>query len=126
MRSCRTLFAVTFSAMMMVVAVGCGDDMTDDGTEQGNKTVSDLDITPDTASMKKGETLQYKLKATYSDGTEDADVSRAPDVEWVTSDAKVATVSASGLVTAVEEGTVTITAKLGDADESESLVVMPP
>jgi uncharacterized protein YjdB len=111
---------------MMVVAVGCGDDTTPDGTEQGNKTVSDLDITPDTASMKKGETLQYKLKATYSDGTSDADVASDSDVAWSTSDAETATVSASGLVTAVKEGTAKITAKFGGKEESESIVVTPP
>jgi uncharacterized protein YjdB len=130
MKSYRSLFALACSAMMAVAAVGCGDDTKDTDTSssgtQGNKTVSDLDITPDTASMKVGETLQYKLKASYSDGSTDEDVSGDSDVSWTSSDAKVATVSSSGLVTAVDAGTVTITAKLGDETETESLVVTAP
>jgi len=125
MNSYRKLFAVAFSAMMAVVAVGCGDEGTDDPAEQGNKTVSDLDLTPDTASMKKGETLQYILKVTYSDGTSEPDMSSDADVEWVSSDTATATVSDEGLVTAVDEGTVTITARFGGQEETESLVVTP-
>jgi len=124
MKSYRNLFAVACSAMMMV-AVGCGDDNTDNTEPTGNKTVSDLDITPDASSMKKGETLQYKLKVTYSDGTVDDDVAGDADVSWSSSDAATATVSEDGLVTAVEEGTATITAKLGDEEETETIIVTP-
>ncbi|MDC3959214.1 Ig-like domain-containing protein [Polyangium jinanense] len=118
------LFAMAFSAMSMVAAVGCGDDNADD-IELDNKTVSDLDLTPDTSSMKKGETLQYTLKVTYSDGTSDGDMSRHARVEWISSDPATATVSADGLVTAIDEGTVTITARFGGEEESETLVIMP-
>ncbi|MDI1429069.1 Ig-like domain-containing protein [Polyangium sorediatum] len=109
------LFAMAFSAMSMVTALGCGDE--------SNKTVSDLDLTPDTSSMKKGETLQYTLKVMYSDGSADGDMSG--DAEWVSSDPATATVSADGLVTAIDEGTVTITARYGGEEETESLVVLP-
>ncbi|UQA56858.1 Ig-like domain-containing protein [Polyangium aurulentum] len=124
MNSYRTLFAVACSAMM-AFAAGCGDDNTDNTEPTGNKTVSDLDITPDASSMKKGETLQYKLKVTYSDGTVDDDVAGDADVSWSSSDAATATVSEDGLVTAVEEGTATITAKLGDEEETETIIVTP-
>ncbi|MDC0741576.1 Ig-like domain-containing protein [Polyangium mundeleinium] len=117
MKLYRMLFAMAFSAMSMVAAVGCGDE--------DNKTVSDLDLTPDTSSMKKGETLQYTLKVMYSDGTSDGDMSSHADVEWISSDAATATVSADGLVTAIDEGTVTITARFGGQEESESLVILP-
>ena len=124
MKSYCMLFAMAFSAISMVGVVGCGAD-TSDEIELDNKTVADLDLTPDTSSMKKGETLQYTLKVTYSDGTSDGDMSRHSAVEWISSDPATATVSADGLVTAIDEGTVTITARLGGEEESETLVIMP-
>jgi hypothetical protein len=124
MKTYRMLFAVALSATMMVGTVGCGDD-TAGGIEDGNKTVADLDLTPDASSMKKGETLQYTLKVTFSDGSTDSDMARRTGVEWISSDPEIATVSADGLVTAIDAGTVTITARYGGEEESESLVIMP-
>jgi uncharacterized protein YjdB len=124
MKSYRMLFAMAFSAMSMVAAAGCVVDDSD-VIDQDNKTVADLDLTPDTNSMKKGETLQYTLKVMYSDGTSDGDMARRGGVEWISSDPETATVSSDGLVTAIDEGTVTITARFGGKEESETLVVMP-
>jgi len=124
MKTYRTLFAAALSAAMMVGTVGCGNDA-GGGAGQDNKTVADLDLTPDTSSMKKGEKLQYTLKVTYSDGTSDSDMGRHSDVEWISSDPTIATVSSDGLVTAIAAGTVTITARYGGEEESESLVIMP-
>lgn len=59
-----------------------------------------------TATLKVGATQQ--LSATKA-----PDYSKAP-ITWVSSDASVATVSATGLVKALKAGTVSITAQAGD------------
>lgn len=124
MKSYRTLFAVGLATVLSMGMVACGSD-TDEGTKHGNKTVSSLDLTPDTASMKQGEKLQYKLVVKFSDGTTEADMARRTGVEWISSDPAVATVSSDGMVTAVAAGTVKITARYGGKEESESLIVLP-
>lgn len=67
------------------------------------------------ATVEKGQTLQ--LSATASDGSE---------IQWDSSDGSVATVSAEGLVTAVNEGTASVRAKKkgGAASASCSLTVV--
>ncbi|MDC0741568.1 Ig-like domain-containing protein [Polyangium sp. rjm3] len=82
-------------------------------------------LTPDTSSMKKGETLQHTLKVRSSDGTSNGEMSRHADVEWSSSDAATATVSPDGLVTAIDEGTVPITARFGSQEESKALIILP-
>lgn len=66
--------------------------------------------------LKVGATLQ--LTATVA--PENADVK---DVEWSTSDAKIATVSATGLVTAVAKGEATITVTTKDGGKTATCKV---
>ena len=73
-----------------------------------------------TTLMSLGETVQ--LIASVLDGN-GQQVSGAV-VEWSSSDASVATVSAQGLVTAVGNGSVTITARSGNASASIPVSVM--
>src|ERR1019366_4674280 len=68
--------------------------------------VASLTVTPTTASLAIGATQQ--LTATTLDANGNTLSGRA--VTWGTSDATKATVSASGLVTAIAPGTATITA----------------
>ena len=70
--------------------------------------------------MSLGETLQ--LSATVLDGNGQP-VSDAT-IEWLSSDEYVATVSAQGLVTAVANGSVTVTARSGGASASIPVTVM--
>ena len=69
--------------------------------------VEKVTLNQETATLKEGETLQ--LAATVS--PEDADYS---GIIWSTTDETIATVSEDGLVTAVLEGTVVITAQAGE------------
>ena len=62
-----------------------------------------VSVSPNTASLTIGETLQLKASVSPSSATK-------KDVTWSSSKSSVASVSASGLVTAVNEGTATITA----------------
>lgn len=71
-----------------------------------------------TATLKVGATLQ--LSATKA-----PDYSKAP-ITWVSSDASVATVSATGLVKALKAGTVSITAQAGDKFATVKVTVNKP
>ena len=65
--------------------------------------VESVSVNPNTASLTIGETLQLKASVSPSSATK-------KDVTWSSSKPSVASVSASGLVTAVSEGTTTIIA----------------
>jgi WD40 repeat protein len=68
--------------------------------------VASVDVSPDSASVAVGGTVQ--LAAALTDAGGEPLIGRA--VTWASGDAAVATVSGAGLVTAVAEGTTTITA----------------
>lgn len=59
------------------------------------------------ASIEEGKTLQLHVAVAPNDATNS-------NVNWTSSDETIATVSSSGLVTAVKEGTATITATAAD------------
>ena len=74
--------------------------------KEKNIEVSSVSITQATAEMYIGETAQLSATVLPSDATEKT-------VSWTSSKLSVATVSSTGLVTAVAEGTSTITASAG-------------
>lgn len=64
-----------------------------------------------TASLKVGDTKQVTAVADPVDADDAADVNKA--VKYASSDDTIATVVADGTITAVKEGTATITATSG-------------
>ena len=70
-----------------------------------------------------GTTTQFDAKATLSDSTTQDVTSSAT---WQSSDATVATVSASGVVTGVAAGTVTVTATYQNVSGSLLLTINAP
>ncbi|MGL6002398.1 MAG: Ig-like domain-containing protein, partial [Plesiomonas sp.] len=78
-----------------------------------NAVVTQLNITPDTASIPLGLKLKLNAKARFSDGSV-VDVTHANTMNWIPSDSNIATVSNTdpnkGMVTAVAQGSTTITA----------------
>ena len=71
------------------------------------KAPTSLSVTPAESTIASNQTVQLTATATYSDSSIE-DISGT--VTWKSSDTSIATVSSSGLVTAVNEGPVTITA----------------
>ncbi|HEX4309698.1 MAG TPA: Ig-like domain-containing protein [Acidobacteriaceae bacterium] len=67
-----------------------------------------LNIIPRNQNLTVGQTLKPLAIATYGNGGRSADFSQ--QVAWESSDAKVATVDAKGVITAVGAGDATITA----------------
>lgn len=91
---------------------GGGGDLVDSMKVEG------LTTNTATATLKVGATQQ--LSATKA-----PDYSKAP-ITWVSSDASVATVSATGLVKALKAGTVSITAQAGDKFATVKVTVNKP
>lgn len=71
------------------------------------KAPTSIAVTPATNTIASNQTVQLTATATYNDASTE-DISGT--VTWTSSDTSIATVSSSGLVTAVQEGSVTITA----------------
>jgi uncharacterized protein YjdB len=84
--------------------------------------VATVTVTPSTASVVAGQTVQ--LAATLKDANGNMLTGRA--VTWSSSNAAAATVSATGLVTGVSAGTVTITAMSEGKTGTASITVTAP
>lgn len=86
-----------------------------------------VQVSPDTAMLEVG--AQTQLRAAVLDPV-GFDLETNRKLTWKSSDATVATVSSTGLVTAVKAGVVTITAKsgpaLGTAAITVKSIVVPP
>ena len=94
MKNAKLVLALVVVLVMCMALSACQDPIT-----------YTLDKT--TLSLEEGKTQQLKVIA--SDGSQ-------ATVTYTSSDAKVATVSNSGLVTAVAPGSATITAKVGETE----------
>ena len=87
-------------------------------------TLSSIAVTPASASVVAGSTLQFTATGSYSDGTT-KDLTST--VNWTSSDASKATIAAtSGLATGVAAGTATITATSGSISGTDMLTVTAP
>jgi len=83
-------------------------------------TLQSIAITPATFTLTAGATQQLAVTGTYSNGTTQNVTS---SVAWSSSNTADATVSASGLVTAVANGTSTITATFGSLSATSAATV---
>ena len=76
-----------------------------------NATLSSIAVTPNTTTVALGVTQQYIATGTFSDGTS---LNITSSVSWTSSDASVATISASGVATPVAAGNTNIKASLNN------------
>jgi hypothetical protein len=77
-------------------------------------------VTPAGPAVPRGATLQFAATGTYSDGSSAALTS---GVTWASSAPSVATISPSGLATALATGTTTISATMGSVTGSTLMTV---
>ncbi len=109
---------IRWTCLCLAALTACGE-----GTSEPNPPtapvpeVTTVSVTPPTASLFMSETLQ--LTATVKD--QQGVVMTGKAVTWSSSDLPLATVSASGLVIGVAEGTVTITAAVDGKSGGASL-----
>ena len=81
--------------------------------------VDAIAVSPSADTLVAGDTLRLAAEAIDANGHAVA----GAEFSWETSDASVATVDASGLVTAVGEGTATVTASSGTAQGTAEITV---
>jgi Bacterial Ig-like domain (group 2) len=85
-------------------------------------TLNSITVTPASASILIGNTVQFTATGNYSDGTMQNLTSTA---SWTTSPTGIATVAA-GLATGVSAGTTTVTATSSPVSGNASLTVVQP
>ena len=100
----------------LVAACGGGD-----GGEPA-RTVTTVTVSSPTSTPRQGDTVQLTAVARDQFG----DVVPGTTATWSTSDARIATVSASGLLLALTPGSVVTTATAGGVAGSVSLLVLGP
>lgn len=83
-------------------------------------TLSSIAVTPALPSLAKGTTQQLTATGTFSDGTTQ---DLTTQVSWMSAAATVATVDATGLLTAVGVGTSLVSVSLGDLGGSTTVTV---
>lgn len=111
---------LTSIASLLIVAA-CGKDSTGPSQARVIPQVHDIEVVPTDASLRVGETLIMTARVRADSGADRT-------VNWSSSDPRRATISATGIVTGVSEGTVVITASSKaqpDIAKSATLTVTP-
>jgi uncharacterized protein YjdB len=85
------------------------------------RPVATVAVAPGNANLFVGRTLQLSASARDAQGT----ALTGRPVSWSVSDPAIATISATGLVTAVAPGTIAITATVEGVEASTGLTVVP-
>jgi len=81
-----------------------------------NTQISSVDVTPATQSLVVGQTAQYTATGVIEHGSHPSSSSNVTDqVTWSSSNPAVATVSSTGMATAVSAGSATISATMAGA-----------
>jgi alpha-tubulin suppressor-like RCC1 family protein len=109
--------AVTLAAVAALAFWGCGGDNL--GTE---KPVSSVSVTPTTSTLTPGGTVQLQAATKDADGA----VLTGREITWSSSDNSVATVSPTGLVAGVADGSAMITASSEGRSGSAVIAVATP
>lgn len=117
----RSALSMVAACSMLGGLVACGDD--DSGVDNSGKSVSEIEMTSET-TMEEGTQQQFSAVVRYSDGTT-RDITADADSIWSSSDVDVATVSETGLVQAIDEGTVEIKISWQGNSETEDFAVTP-
>jgi uncharacterized protein YjdB len=97
----ESLVRALISFALLFALTGCHGFFTD-------ATLTSITVTPATTSVGIGSTTQLTANGVFDDGS--TSTLSGSDVAWSTSDANIATVSTSGVVTGVTTGSATITA----------------
>jgi len=119
MTRCRVAFAVSAALTIAAWAIACGDATVGPPPPDPPRPTT-VTVSPATAELSALATT-VQLSAEVRD--QNGQVMSGATVAWATSDASVATVAASGLVTAAGNGSATVTATSGTATGSAAVTV---
>ena len=107
---------------LMFFVFGCGGESHDNNPiSDEENTLTSIIVTPENQSISSDSTQQFLAEGIYSN-SEITDLTDS--VEWTSSNTVVATISNSGLTTAIAEGSTTITATSGIISGSSLLTVI--
>lgn len=91
-------------------------------SNQPEVTLEQISVNPKGQSVMAGTTLQYTATGSYSDGTTQV----LTNVAWSTSNSALATISQTGLLTAIAEGNINVVAVSGTLRGTSKVTVSPP
>src|SRR5271163_1527388 len=125
--SAAATVSVSSSGLAQALSVGSANVIATSGSITGSTPVTvspaalvSLTIMPANPSMAAGQMQQFSAAGTFSDGSMQ-DVTSS--VSWTSSSIVVATISGTGLATALAQGSTTIKASSGSASASTKLTV---
>jgi Bacterial Ig-like domain (group 2) len=107
---------------LLLAAAGCGGSSSMSSSST-TKVLSSIATSPATADLAVGATEQFTAKAIYNDGST-ADVTSS--ATWADANAKVASITSSGIATGVAAGSTTITATMGALSGTATLTIAGP
>jgi uncharacterized protein YjdB len=107
---------------LLLAAAGCGGTSSLSSSSP-TKVLSSIAASPATANLAVGATQQFTAQATYNDGST-ADITSS--ATWTDANAKLATITASGMATAVAAGSTTVTATIGALSGTAALTIAAP
>jgi uncharacterized protein YjdB len=84
----------------------------------GTPSLVSISVTPANPSIQRNTTAQFTATGTYSDNS-----TKTITVNWSSSNSSVATINSSGLATATNLGSTTITATSGAVKGTTTLLV---
>jgi len=105
---------------MLVCVTGCSDSPTAPTSPTPTGSPVLLTITPATSLLKVGANETFSAFAVFPDGS-----GTTVAAQWLIDQAAVATVQASGFITAIGPGVATLTARADERTASRSLRVIP-
>ena len=111
--------AVVFAVVVVVVVAGCGSS---GGTTPTGPVVAKVVIASTQSALVPGKQLQLSASAQDASGVI---ISSPGTIAWSSSVTTVATISQTGLLTAVAAGSTTISATVGGVSGTMNVVVSP-
>lgn len=121
-RCVSTLFLFALLFLSLVVETGCGSGSSSSSLSRSS-ILTAVAISPAGVYVNVGSTQQFTAMATYSDGTQTNMTSSAT---WASSNSAVASVSGSGLLSAIAKGAGTVTATVGTVTATSAVNVIVP
>jgi hypothetical protein len=123
----RQLFLTAFQFAFGValcgsgILISCGGG-TNPPAPPAPPTLQSVNVSPQNGNVAAGLTQQCSASGNYSDGTSKP----ISNITWATSEATIATVNSTGMVTTLKQGSVNVSATSGTLTGSTALTVGPP
>jgi peptidoglycan/xylan/chitin deacetylase (PgdA/CDA1 family) len=116
------LISLVSIALILLLCVSCGGNPSPASTKLASPSLSSITLTPQAASVQVGVTQQFTAAPKDQYGNSMA----AAPLTFASSNAAIATISATGLATGIAAGTSTITVSSDGISTSALLTVTPP